>query len=55
MAKSRKDQFEEQLRDLQKDISKLSHKLSTPPLNDSRISNSGMIVSKISFFIMITL
>jgi hypothetical protein len=29
-AKSRRELFEEQLRDLQNDISNLSHKLSTP-------------------------
>ncbi len=43
MSKGRKDQFEDQLRDLQKDISNLSQKLSIPPstINASRLSSRG--------------
>jgi hypothetical protein len=42
MAKSRKDLFEEQLRDLQKDISTLNQKLSTAPVNGS-VPKSGIL------------
>ena len=41
MAKSRRDQFEEQLRDLQRDISSLSEKLSVPTIiKTQRLSES---------------
>lgn len=43
MAKARKEQFEDQLRDLQKDISSLSHKLAIPPtsINSHSYANRG--------------
>lgn len=43
MAKARKEQFEDQLRDLQKDISSLSHKLAIPPtsINSHSYSSRG--------------
>jgi uncharacterized protein (DUF2461 family) len=47
MAKSRKDLFEEQLRDLQKDISTLNQKLSTTATNDSGSSKMTTLLSGI--------
>lgn len=56
--KSRREIFEEQLRDLQKDISNLSSKLSIPPMvTSTRLSSTSALdskvdisVSKVEFF-----
>ena len=41
-SRSRREQFEEQLKDLQRDISNLSSKLSVPPIiNANRFANSS--------------
>jgi hypothetical protein len=41
-SKSRKDQFEDQLRDLQKDITNLTHKLSVPSSSALHQSQNGI-------------
>jgi hypothetical protein len=65
--KSRREIFEEQLRDLQKDISNLSSKLSIPPTvsstrvgtttfsADSRIDSSSISIAKVCQFIFFSI
>lgn len=53
MAKSKREQFEDQLRDLQKDISVLSQKLSTPTLTSASTRYSNDFKSKLFLFLFI--
>lgn len=55
-AKSRREQFEEQLKDLQNDISSLSHKLSVPTIiTANRFGNSsGKVYSFLPLVISLT-